>query len=149
MKYLLITFLISYSSVAFSCPSLVGTWVSSKDKSMSYNNQVAELDERQKDLLNQILGYTKITYTDKEKTHHALEPVEVTLDGKTHDFEFLEFVYPYRLISCTNELVVIEHKDETVGDITLYLNFENSNTYWISPEKIVSSSREYFVRISN
>jgi len=115
---------------------------------MEYNNQFAKLENTQSELLDQILGYTKITYTKTDKKHHGLPAVEVTLDGNKHDFEFLEFVYPYKQISCDDKFVVIEHKDEELGDIKLVLNFENSNTYWLSPE-ILPNSREYLVRVSN
>ena len=148
MKIILLTLLLSFSNFALSCPILVGTWQSSKEKSMEYNSQSTELERDQRDLLNQILGYTTITYLKTEMIHHGLPPVKVNHNGTEYDFEFLEFTYPYDIVSCNDNAIIIEHKDEEFGDIQLTLNFEGQNTYWLSPETVLSKSREYFVRIA-
>ena len=141
MKLLTLFILFSFSSSALSCPNLLGTWVSSKDKSMSYNN-LAGLKQNQLDLLNQILGYTTITYTETEVKHHKLPPVKVLYNSNETELTFIEMEIPYKVDSCGKDSISFLTEDNTVST----LNFVDKDTYWVSSKEVLPNSREYFVR---
>ena len=144
MKFLTLIFLFAFSSSAICCPNILGTWKSSQEKSMNYNNH-AGLEKKQLDLLNQILGYTTINYTETIKKHHKLPSVKFFLNDKEHNLTFEEMSFSYKLKSCDEHSIIIQFEDAE----ELKFVFVNPDTYWVSPKEVLSKSREYYVRISN
>jgi hypothetical protein len=139
----LVTLLLSNN--ALCCEPLLGTWQSSKEMSMAYNNQHALLKPVQTEFLNQILGHMKITYTTTEMHEHGLPPIQVKLNGEIHDFTFEESTYPYKVLTCEKDSARIEYEHPYAGAVNAKVNFVDQNTYWISPD-IMPSTREYFLR---
>lgn len=127
------------------CPNLQGTWQSSKEMSMAYNNQQASLEQRQVDFLNQVLGIMKLTYTEDTVHEHGQPPVAVTINGKTNDFHFDEMSCRYEVLSCTRSTVTIRYH-HPAGAVTQVLNFDSEDVYWLSPD-ILPTTREHFVRV--
>ncbi|MDB6061111.1 MAG: hypothetical protein JWM78_1214 [Verrucomicrobiaceae bacterium] len=71
---------------AVACPSLLGTWQSSKEQSMEYNKGFGRATEPQIELFEQIIGVLKLTYTDTLIHYHAAKSIMVTVNGKQSDF---------------------------------------------------------------
>jgi hypothetical protein len=113
--------------------------------SMSYNNEHAQLKPLQTELLNQILGYMKITYTEAEVREHASPPIHVKLNDETHDFTFEDLTYPYTVLFCDKNSATIKYEHPYAGTLDATVNFVDENSYWISPD-IMPSTREYFLR---
>jgi hypothetical protein len=134
-----------FGNNALCCESLLGNWRSSKEMSMAYNNQHANLKPVQTELLNQILGHMKITYTKTEMREHASPPIRVKINNKEHDFTFEDLIYPYKVLSCDKNSARIKYKDPYAGTLEATINFVDQNTYWVSPE-VMPSTREYFLR---
>lgn len=135
------------SNNVLSCPALVGTWQSSKETSMNYNNRYAQLKTKQAELLNQMLGYMKVTYNGTEAHEHGLPPIKVKIGNEESDFTFEESVYPYKVLLCDDKSAKIQYKHPHAGVTKVTVNFLDKNTYWLSSE-MLPSSREYFVRVS-
>lgn len=128
-----------------SCQDIQGTWQSSKTMSMAYNNQHANLEQRQTDFLDQVLGIMKLTYTENEVQEHGQPPIAVTINGKTNDFHFDEMSSRYEVLSCTRNTVTVRYHHPT-GAVTQVLNFDSEDVYWLTPD-ILPTSREYFIRV--
>ena len=135
------------SSYALSCPDLLGTWRSSKEMSMEYNEKFAHLEPNQKELLVQILGRMIVTYTDNKVHEHGLPSSRVTIGGKEYDFAFEDLSYSYKVLSCDKATITAEFEHPHSGPVKETAYFIDENTYWISSE-ILPSTREYFIRVS-
>lgn len=147
MKILATLAILSMSHIAVSCPDIVGTWQSSKEMSMEYNDQFAHLEPGQKELLTQILGALKITYTENKAHEHGAPSIKVIVGGKESDFAIEDLSYPYKVLSCGKVTLTAELKHPYYERKVETLTFVDSNTYWVSSE-ILPATREYFVRMS-
>lgn len=148
MRIFVALVVLSISQAAMCCPDLIGTWKSSKEMSMEYNEKYAQLEPRQKELLVQILGHMKVTYTEKNAHEHGQEPIKVKVAGKDSDFTFEDLSYPYTVLSCDQDALKVEYEHPYSGVTQETIHFVGKNTYWLSPE-MLPSTREYFVRVSN
>ena len=113
---------------------------------MEYNKRHANLEPLQEELLYQILGNMKISFTNNKIIEHELPTIQVELNGKVHDFEYQYNEYSYKTIKCDESSITIESNHPQMGKHRNTANFINEDTYWVSPE-VMSNTREYFVRI--
>lgn len=134
------------SHSAISCPKILGTWKSSKELSMDYNEKYAHLEPRQQELLIQILGRLIITYSENQVREHGQSPIKVTLDEKVSNFTYENLSYTYKVLSCNKTSVTVRFDHPFAGAKTNRVSFVDKDTYWVSPD-ILPSAREYFVRI--
>ncbi len=131
-----------------ACPEIVGTWQSSKELSMAYNIEKAQLTSKNTQFLNQALGILKVTYSATEMLSHSAPAIKMKIDGKTYPFVFEQSVVPYKILSCSDSAVTIIQNQVDSGPSTVKLTFIDANTYWVSPEPL-PSIREYFRRVAN
>ncbi|MBX9901648.1 MAG: hypothetical protein K2Y28_12770 [Burkholderiaceae bacterium] len=147
MKLLHALLALFISQQAIACPDIYGTWQSSKELSMDYNNKLIGATQPQTELLEQILGILKLTYADTSIHDHGAPTLKVTVNGKQYDFVFEDLEYKYEILSCTETSIKIRPHYPYGGSMTRTLNFINRNIYWVSPEHL-PKTREYFVRVS-
>ena len=149
MKYLSLILVFIFAQSAWSCPPLTGKWKSSLHMSMEYNKKHAELEPRQMEFLNQILGHMEISYTENQIHEHELPTLKVISDAREHDFVFEDLKYSYNLISCSDQTIKLSFTHPYTGEEEIELTFLNDDIYWVSPEMMMPRSREYFYRIGN
>jgi hypothetical protein len=142
--YLILALLVGNNAVA--CESMLGTWQSSKKMSMEYNKDKAGLLPAQIELLDQILGVLKLTYTQTHIHEHGAEPLKVTVNKKQYDFYFEEIEYPYEVLYCGKNSITISQQHPHAGAGKLKLHLINDDVYWVSPDNL-PNSREYFIRV--
>lgn len=115
---------------------------------MEYNEKHAQLDAKQSQFMNQILGHMKVSYTNDSIHEHGAKPIKVKIDNEEYDFHFDDLTYRYKVLLCTKSLAKIKSKHPHVGSKKTEINFINSDTFWVAPD-MLPSSREYFVRVSS
>lgn len=112
---------------------------------MDYNNKYALPAPIQAELLNQILGHMKVTYTKTDMHEHGSPPLKVKINDEEHDFTLEDLTYPYKVLSCDKDSAEIQYQHPHAGTTNVTINFVNQNSYWVSPE-MLPLTREYFVR---
>lgn len=147
MKLLRTLLALFVSQQAIACPDIFGTWKSSKELSMDYNDKLGGATQPQTELLEQILGILKLTYSDASIHDHGAPTIKVTINGKQYDFVFEDLEYKYEVLSCTDTSIKIRQHHPYGGPMTSTLNFINRNVYWVSPQ-LLPKTREYFIRVS-
>lgn len=146
MRFLSSILSLFFSGHAVSCPTLMGTWKSSKELSMDYNEKYANLDNKQHAFLDQIFGHAKFTYAERHIHQHSSPMIHVLIDGQRSDFHFDDLNYPYKILSCSETSAKIKSNHPHSGPTIAILNFVDEDTYWVSPETL-PSTREYFIRV--
>jgi hypothetical protein len=116
-------------NVASACPNLVGYWKSSKEISMVYNEKYANLESKQKELLSQILGHLRLTYTEKEVHEHGVPSLKIKIGNKESNFEIEDSSYQYKILSCSDTEITINYEHPYLGEITETFNFVNADIY--------------------
>lgn len=145
MKLFLAFLFLTLSSQSLACPSLVGTWQSSKDLSMEYNLKNAIFNEQVIRIKSQIYGVLKLTYTDKSIHAHGAPTQKITVEGKVFEIKFEDISFDYQLLSCSDNTITTKEFYPYGEPLVESKHFINNDTYWVSPEG--KKEREYFVRI--
>jgi hypothetical protein len=147
MKTLCVAAIFLLCNQAVACPNILGTWQSSKELSEKYNQKNAQLSQAMTELLKQILGILKLTYTESAVHEHGAPTIKVTIKGKQSDFYFEDLNYKYEVLSCTNDSITLKSYYPYIGEpLVTTINFVNENLYWETPQHL-PKSREYFIRI--
>lgn len=147
MKLIFLVIILILGNVASACPNLVGTWKSSREMSMAYNEKFAHLELKQIELLNQILGHLRVSYTENSAHEYGVPNLKIKIGNKKSDFEIEDSSYQYKILSCSDTEITINYEHPYLGEITETFNFVNADIYWASSE-MLPSSREYFIRES-
>lgn len=146
MKLLITLFLNLFAYNVVACPSIIGTWKSSKELSMKYNLANAELESKQIEFLSQTLGILTQTFSETEIHSHGAPTINISINGKSYNFEFEDIRYKYEILSCAESTLEAKAYFPYGNPIVNQMVFENSNTFWVSPEQL-PKSREYFIRV--
>jgi hypothetical protein len=148
MKLLRTLLALFVSQQAIACPDIHGTWQSSKELSMDYNNKSGRATQPQIEFLEQVLGILKLSYSDTSIHSHGAPTLKVIINGKQSDFVFEDLEYKYEVLGCTDTSIKIRQHYPYGGPMTSILNFVDRNTYWVAPEHL-PKTREYFIRVSS
>ncbi len=119
---------------------IIGSWVSSKEETIKYNEVRASWTESQFKLFNDILGKLKIKITGSN--------IEWSYDGENDS-------YKYVVEEITKDRItirpIIEKKDLDyfgLGDIESKVTFHKQGKFiYTEPKSSKSLSREYFERV--
>ncbi len=144
--FIIIIFGLNVSENISACDKLYGKWQSSKELSMQYNERSKKLTDEQKQFLEQILGYMKLSFSKDKIYQMSSETIIVELDDKKINFSFEEEVYTYDVISCAPKKIKIKYYLNDQDIVVSNLNLINDDLYWIA-SPFLPASREYFVRM--
>lgn len=130
MKYLiaLIIQIMPSMSNAKDDVFIIGAWLSDKEKTILYNQEVIDLTETQKILLNDILGKYIITFTKKE-----ISWVYDDTSGKSS----------YKIIDINDKFIEITESNEAKSS----KYFKDGNWMYINANDTSILKREYFKRV--
>jgi len=145
IKLFLLFLFLMFSNQSLACPSLVGTWQSSKDLSMEYNLKYAGFNEKIIKIKEQIYGILKLTYTNESIHAHGAPTQKITVEGKVFEIKFEDLTFDYQVLNCSNDMVTTKEFYPYGEPLVESKYFIDDDTYWVSPEG--KKEREYFVRI--
>ncbi|WDE07589.1 hypothetical protein SG34_012280 [Thalassomonas viridans] len=135
--------------IAFSCPSLQGTWLSSLEKFESFNNRWANIDDRAWSFMEQTQGHEIIKFNDNNEMLVSTPEIEVKVGEKTMKLPPNEERINFSVLGCTDKSIALKY--QRYGKMRIsQLHFENDNTYWeymgTSASDGNSHIREYYVK---
>jgi len=135
-------------SVAFSCPSLEGTWSSSLEKFESFNQKWARVDDKAWAFMSQTQGHETIIFNEKEMLISTPEIV-VKVGDKSMKLPAKDEQVTIKVLGCTDNSIVLKYERYGEEHIS-QLQFENTNTYWeymgSSGSDGNSHIREYYIK---
>jgi hypothetical protein len=140
-------------TAGYAQPTLIGVWKSDAELTMRFNSERAQLDEKKRRFLSQLMGRLTITFTAKSVALEMPDWEVEANDGKKSPFTGFKEVHPYKMLGHTNASIAVLSREPVSGveSITVY-NFDDENTMWVDTGgagKAFPSEhlREYFVRI--
>lgn len=116
-------------NVAFSCPSLQGSWSSSLEKFESFNKKWANVDNSAWSFMEQTQGHEIITFNSSTEMLVVTPEIEVKLGEKTMKLPAKEERINFSVLGCTQQSIVLQYQRYGKAQIS-QLHFENDNTYW-------------------
>jgi hypothetical protein len=150
MKKILICLSFMIPNVAFSCPSLEGTWSSSKEKFESFNKRWANVDNKAWSFMVQTQGHEVITFTGNTKMLIATPELELTMGDRKIKRPSQEERINIDVLGCTDKNIVLKY--ERNGEVKIsQLHFENDDTFWeymgVAGRSGNGHIREYYTKI--
>ena len=131
-----------------ACPSLIGTWQSSREMSSNYNREHAKITDTQFEFIEQIIGTLRLTYSETSIHEHGAEPLKITIKSEPHEFFFEDSTHKYEVLNRKKDSIKIKQYYPHGKPFKTKVNFINENTYWVEPDNL-PTSREYFTRVSS
>ncbi|MFT6991394.1 MAG: hypothetical protein ACJASL_003381 [Paraglaciecola sp.] len=136
-------------NIAFSCPSLEGTWSSSLDKFESFNKRWANIDNRAWSYMTQTQGHEIIIFNGDKEMFISTPEIEVKMGEKAMKLPSKEERLSLDVLGCTDKSMVIKYERYGKTHIS-QLHFENDNAYWeymgASGSDGNSHIREYYTK---
>jgi len=136
-------------SVAFCCPSLEGTWLSSLEKFESFNKKWANIDKRAWSYMSQTQGYETIIFKDNKEMFVSTPEIAMKMGDKVMQIPSKEEQISFNVLGCTDNSIVLQYNRYGNTQIS-HLQFENGTTYWeymgTSDSDGNSHIREYYTK---
>ncbi|WP_227006681.1 hypothetical protein [Shewanella donghaensis] len=129
IKKSLISLFFMIPSVAFSCPSLEGTWSSSLEKFDSFNKKWAKIDKKAWSFMSQTQGFETITFKSNKEMFISTPVIEVKMGDKTMKLPSKEEQISINVLGCTDKSIVLKYDRYGKKHIS-QLQFEDDKTYW-------------------
>ena len=140
------------ANTAYACPTIKGTWTSSRDLTMAFADKHAKLEARQAQFLDQVTGRltlqfdgTQVKYTDPD--------LDVKVEGKHYRLAGARETAGYQVLFCSAHTLVVRANAPMTRkqEATIY-NFVDDDTMWVYQDSADSglrdlNIREYFVRV--
>ena len=116
-------------SVAFSCPSLEGTWESSKEQFETFNKRWANIDSKAWSFMTQTQGLEVITFKNNKVMIIATPEFELKMGDRKIKRPPKEERINIDILGCTDKNIALKY--ERNGEVKIsQLHFESDNTFW-------------------
>jgi hypothetical protein len=132
-----------------ACPQFLGQWRSSAELSSAFNDRHAVIESRAKELRDQIVGRSTVTYAADRVILETPGVDRVTIGGETFPWDGSPMLGTYERLGCTKDAVALKITYADAESI-LVLNFEGPDRYWVYEGTPTGTdnqhTREYFLR---
>ena len=144
-----ILLLLSINGCSLSDPRLLGTWQSNLELTTQYNKEHTRIDDLQLEKLSQIFGMMEVTYKSDNSCEFYFPKHTLKTKEKVFENEESLSVEDYKIIFQRDNILVLEHSNNSSEKNISVINFVNENTYWIYlgySEVFDLHLREYFTK---
>ena len=149
MKKLLISLSLLVPSVAFSCPSLDGTWTSSIQKFELFNKKWANIEDKAWSFMTQTQGHEVIEFNDMKEMIIVTPKIEIKVGDRSMKVPAKREQINFDVLGCTDKSIVLKYERAGKARISK-LHFDNNNTFWeymgVSGSDGNSHIREYYTK---
>ena len=129
MKIALLAVIVILPGVSIACPDLEGTWFSSKEKFIEFNQRWANIDTKAWSFMLQTQGLERIEFAAENKMTINTPESEIKLGERNITNKAKTEEINYRVLGCSEKGVVIEYR--RYGDAQIsHFQFDDQNTFW-------------------
>jgi hypothetical protein len=151
-KFLASVLLIAISSPVLAGPTLIGTWQSDQELTMSFMNENVKLQDKTRKFLSDMMGRLTLTFTHNQ-VRSSLPDYDVCIEGKKHHMVGFNEDASYTVLYSAGRVIVTSGREPVSGNavVTTY-NFDSPDIMWIytgGADNALPNShyREYFRRL--
>jgi len=116
-------------NVAFSCPLLEGSWLSSAENFEAFNKRWANVDSQAWSFMVQTQGHEVITFKGNTKMIIVTPELEIKMGDRKIKRPPKEERIDIEVLGCTDENIVLKYERNDEVKIS-QLHFENDDTFW-------------------
>lgn len=116
-------------TVGYCCPSLEGTWSSSIEQFMNFNERWANVDEKAWSFMVQTQGHENITFKNNKEMIIVTPDFEINLGGKKIKVPAKEERININVLGCTDSNIVLKYERNGSEKIS-QLHFEDNGGFW-------------------
>ncbi len=129
MKKVVIGLSLLIPSIGFACPSLDGTWSSSKEKFVEFNKRWANVESKAWNFMIQTQGMETIEFKASGNMEISTPEIELVMGEKTIKRPASKEQIKFSVLGCNANSIVLKYERNGKARISHY-KFENENTYW-------------------
>jgi hypothetical protein len=149
IKQLLIALSLLVPCIGYTCPTLDGTWTSSKEKFVEFNKRWANVESKAWNFMIQTQGIETIEFKASGNMIIDTPEVELVMGKNKIKRPSSKEQTTYKILGCNSNSIVLEYQRNGKTQIS-HLQFDNDNTYWEYMGKPGRSGnghiREYYTR---